>query len=169
MNPTTISSATAGTSVSGSFTSITAKDANGNVCSSGPNDFTSAIAFGGTAGATGTSAAFTHGVLSTFPALTPTTAGSGKTITATTGAVVGTTTITTVNPGAATHLVFNVQPTTAVAGATITPAVKVRVLDANDNLVTTDGSTTVSLAIGSNPGSGTLTGGGAVAVSGGEA
>src|SRR5258706_180260 len=43
----------------------------------------------------------------------------------------------------------------------ITPAVTVRVLDANDNVVTTDSSTTVSVAIGTNPGSGTLTGGGA--------
>ena len=96
MNPTTIASATAGTSVSGSFTSITAEDANGNVCSSGPNDFNGTVTFGGTAGASGTSAAFTHGVLNGFPALTPTVAGSSKTITATSGSVVGTTTITTV-------------------------------------------------------------------------
>jgi hypothetical protein len=78
MNPTTINSATAGTSVSGSLASITAEDANGNVCGSGPNAFTGLVTFGGTAGATGTSAAFTAGVLSTFPTLTPTTAGNGK-------------------------------------------------------------------------------------------
>ena len=85
MNPTTIASATAGTSVSGSFVSITAKDAYGNVCSNGPNAFIGTVAFGGTAGATGTSAAFTAGVLTTFPTLTPTSAGSSKTITATSG------------------------------------------------------------------------------------
>ena len=96
MNPATLAAATVGTSVSSGLTSITAKDANGNVCSSGPNDFTGTVTFGGTAGATGTSAAFTHGVLSAFPSLTPTVAGNGKTLTATSAAVVGTTTITTV-------------------------------------------------------------------------
>ena len=102
MNPTTISSAAVGTSISGSFTTITAEDTFGNVCSSGANDFNGTVTFAGTAGAAGTSVAFTHGVLSTFPSLTPTVAGSGLTITATSGAVVGTTTITTVGPEAVT-------------------------------------------------------------------
>ena len=45
----------------------------------------------------------------------------------------------------------------------------VRVLDANDNMVTTDSTTKVTLAIGTNPGGGTLTGDGQVTVSGGIA
>ena len=52
--PATISSATAGTAFA--LTSITAEDAYGNVCGSGPNAFTSTVTYGGTAGVTGTSA-----------------------------------------------------------------------------------------------------------------
>ena len=142
MNPTTIASATAGTSVSGSFTSIMAEDANGNVCSSGPNVFTGTVTFGGTAGATGTSAAFIAGVLSTFPTLTPTVAGSGKTITATSGSVVGTTTITTVNPGAIAS--YTVSATAATRGTAF--SVTVTAKDANNNTVTTDSSTLVTMS-----------------------
>ncbi|MEI6085330.1 MAG: kelch repeat-containing protein, partial [Verrucomicrobiota bacterium] len=141
MNPTTIASATAGTSVSGSFTSITAKDANGNVCNSGPNSFTGTVTFGGTAGATGTSAAFTAGVLSAFPTLTPTVAGSGKTITATSGAVVGTTTITTVNPGVLSATQSTLTPTSAsiTANGSSTQVLTVQAKDANNNNLTTGG------------------------------
>ena len=46
---------------------------------------------------------------------------------------------------------------TAVAGAAISPAVKVQVLDAFNNLVTTD-TLQRDVAIGANPGSGTLSG-----------
>jgi formylglycine-generating enzyme required for sulfatase activity len=98
MNPTTIASATVGSSVSGSFVGIMAEDAYGNVCGSGPNAFTGTVTFGGTAGATATSALFTAGVLTSFPPLTVANAGSGLTVTATSGSVVGTTIITTVSP-----------------------------------------------------------------------
>ena len=63
-----------------------------------------------------------------------------------------------ITPGTATHLAFNVQPANAVAGVAISPSVTVQVLDANNNVVTTDSSTKVTLAIGTNPGSGTLSG-----------
>ena len=156
MNPTTISSATAGTSVSGSFTSITAEDAYGNVCGSGPNAFTGTVTFGGTAGATGTSAAFSAGVLTTFPTLTPTVAGSGKTVTATSGSIVGTTTITTVNPGAAAKLVITSvnggsNPTAGTAFSVV-----VQSQDANGNAANVVAGTGVSLSL--NTGSGTLGG-----------
>src|SRR2546428_1364767 len=55
-----------------------------------------------------------------------------------------------------------------VAGVAISPAVKVQVLDQFDNLVTTDTSS-VTVAIGSNPGGGTLSGTKTVAASGGVA
>ncbi|WP_257455217.1 S8 family serine peptidase [Archangium lipolyticum] len=64
---------------------------------------------------------------------------------------------TTVTPAPATRLVFSVQPSNAVAGASISPAVKVGLLDAYGNAVTT-GSNSVTLAIGNNAGSGTLSG-----------
>lgn len=60
-------------------------------------------------------------------------------------------------PAVATQLAFAQQPTNATAGATITPAVTVQIQDSDGNLVTT-ATNTVSLAIGSNPGSGTLGG-----------
>ena len=55
------------------------------------------------------------------------------------------------------HLVVTTQPTSAVAGAAISPAVQVSVEDANGNVVTSDNSS-VTIAIGANPGNGTLSG-----------
>ena len=71
----------------------------------------------------------------------------------------------TVNPGAAFQVVFGQQPTDAVAGVAISPAVTVEVEDQYDNVVTTDTSTvTLTLSSGAfEGGSTTLT---AVASSG---
>jgi hypothetical protein len=71
-------------------------------------------------------------------------------------------------PGAATQLVFTQQPTDVTAGAAISPAVTVTVRDASGNTVT-GYTTAVGLAIGANPGGGTLTGGGAVTPTNGVA
>jgi adhesin/invasin len=62
-----------------------------------------------------------------------------------------------ITPGPATKLQFQQQPSTTQAGATISPAVTVRALDVNDNLATGFVGS-VSIAILSNPGSGTLSG-----------
>ena len=62
----------------------------------------------------------------------------------------------------ADHLAFDVQPTDTLMNDPITPAVTVDVMDASNNVVASDNSTQVSLTIGANPGSGTLTGGGPV-------
>ncbi|MEI7908792.1 MAG: choice-of-anchor Q domain-containing protein [Verrucomicrobiota bacterium] len=62
-----------------------------------------------------------------------------------------------VGAAAADHLAFTQQPTNATAGASISPALSVRVLDVFNNGVTTDGSN-ITLALGTNPGSGTLSG-----------
>src|SRR5437660_5994299 len=59
--------------------------------------------------------------------------------------------------GAASQLVFGTQPGTTVAGQQITPAVKVRALDAFGN-VATGFSDAVAIALGSNPGGSTLSG-----------
>ena len=98
------------------------------------------------------------------------TAGS-KTVTATdtvNGSLTGTATLT-VSPAAASKLLFGQQPTNANAGATISPAVTVQVQDQYGNLVTSDNTDQVTVAIGSNPGGGTLSGTGTVTVSGGVA
>src|SRR2546430_16989142 len=57
----------------------------------------------------------------------------------------------------ATKLVFTVQPSNAGAGAVNTPAVQVALQDAQGNSVTT-ATTNLSVAIGTNPASGTLAG-----------
>jgi parallel beta-helix repeat protein len=62
----------------------------------------------------------------------------------------------TVNPGAATKLAFGTQPSNTGAGSTITPAVTVLILDANNNVTSSTASVTV--AIGTNPGGGALSG-----------
>src|SRR5256885_1585037 len=62
-----------------------------------------------------------------------------------------------ITPGAATQLVFGTQPGTTVANRQITPAVKVRALDAFGN-VATGFTGPVAIALGSNPGGSTLSG-----------
>src|SRR2546428_13819266 len=91
--------------------------------------------------------------------------GSGQTATAT-GLNRATSSVFDVTAGAATQLVFGTQPSTTVAGQQITPAVKVRALDALGNVVT--GFTgAVTVALGSNPGGATLSGTIVVAAVGG--
>ncbi|HSM16990.1 MAG TPA: Ig-like domain-containing protein, partial [Gemmatimonadales bacterium] len=82
--------------------------------------------------------------------------GGPITISATAGAVVGTTQVTVVRPPAR-GLVFSVQPSNVAAGDAITPTVEVSVIDSLGNRIGGD-TTTVSLALGSNPGGGTLSG-----------
>jgi hypothetical protein len=76
---------------------------------------------------------------------------------------------TLVNPAAADHLVFGQQPTTATVKGVINPAVTVRLLDHYNNLVTTDNTDSVTLAVGTNAGPGTLSGTTTQTVSGGVA
>jgi len=59
--------------------------------------------------------------------------------------------------GPAAKLAFTVLPSTAVAGGVITPAVQVAVRDAQGNTVTT-ATTSVTVAIGTNPANGILSG-----------
>ncbi len=63
----------------------------------------------------------------------------------------------TFNAAIPTKLAFDVQPTNTDKDSTISPAVTVRILDASNNLVTSS-TRNVSLTIGTNPSSGTLTG-----------
>jgi len=59
--------------------------------------------------------------------------------------------------GAANKLAFGVQPSATAVGATITPAVTVEIQDAVGNRITT-ATNVVTISIGTNPGSGTLSG-----------
>jgi hypothetical protein len=58
----------------------------------------------------------------------------------------------------AAKLAYSIQPSTCEAGITISPAVNVEVQDQYGNLIAIDNSTSISLAIGTNPSSGTLSG-----------
>src|SRR6185437_3247089 len=80
------------------------------------------------------------------------------TLTASSTSLTGATSSTfNVTGGVGNKLAFSVQPSNTTSGAVITPAVKVEVRDANGNLVTSS-SASVTLAIGTNPSSGTLSG-----------
>src|SRR5204863_67770 len=81
--------------------------------------------------------------------------GTGYWLTATaTGLNTATSSVFDITAGVATQLVFGTQPSTTVANHLITPAVKVRALDALGNLVPSfTGSVTV--ALGDNPGGAT--------------
>ena len=120
---------TAGTAITG--ITITAQDyANGTV-----TNFAGTVTYGGTAGVTGTSAAFTAGVLSGV-SVTPTVAGSGRTLTVAGYGSTGTNTFT-VNPGAvsATNSTVAVSPTSAAGDAVATSTISVTLKDANNNPV----------------------------------
>ena len=141
---------TAGTAFN--ITTITAQDVNNNTVTG----FTSTVTFGGTAGVTGTSPGFTAGVLSNA-SVTPTVAGSNLTVTVNDGSGhTGSATIATVNAGPAAKLAFTTQPGGGTGGTAWTTQPIVTVEDANGNTVT-GSSASIMLAIGTNPGGGTLT------------
>lgn len=83
-------------------------------------------------------------------------AGTGYTLVATGGSLTqATSTAFDITVGAPATLEFSVQPSNAIAGDAISPAIVVRVLDAGGNLVTSYNSD-VSLGIQTNPGGGTF-------------
>src|SRR2546428_1704645 len=94
----------------------------------------------------------------TFSAASIDKVGTGYTLSASaTGPATGTSTAFNITAGSAATLVFTVQPTSTVAGGSITPAVEVTARDANGNTAT--GFTgNVTLAIGTNPSGGVLSG-----------
>ncbi|MFY0565578.1 beta strand repeat-containing protein [Archangium lansingense] len=112
-------------------------------------------------------AAFTAGVAS-IPVTFGTLGTQSVTVTETAGSGFSAAASTTVTPGAATRLSFTIQPANTVAGTSFTPALKVSLLDAYGNTVST-GSNSVTLAIGNNSGGGTLSGTATVAMSSGVA
>ncbi len=157
------SSLTAGSSTS---ITVTALDASGNVVTgyTGTVHFTSSD----TQAILPPNSTLTNGT-GTF-SVTLATAGN-QTVTATdasVGSITGSTTVT-VSAAAASKLAFGQQPGNTAPGSVITPAVTVRVLDQYGNLVTTDNTDQVTVALGSNPGAGTLGGTTTVTVSGGVA
>jgi len=74
----------------------------------------------------------------------------------------------TAAPGPASKLAFVVQPSDVTAGVAFSPPIQVAVQDAFGNTVTT-ASTSITMSLGANPGSGTLAGTTSAAAAGGVA
>src|SRR5213078_2881807 len=136
---------------------ITAQDGNGNTATGFTGNITVAIGTNPSSGAL--SGTLTHAAVAgvaTFSGLSIDKAGTGYTLTAT-GAGSTTSTAFNITPATATALVFSVEPTNTVAGAIITPAVQITAQDGNGNTAT--GFTgNITVAIGTNPSTGTLSG-----------
>jgi hypothetical protein len=141
---------------------VSIEDADGNVVTSAVNAVTLAIGTNpGSGTLSGTLSQTAVAGVATFPGLSINKTGTGYKLSASSGALTAATSSAfNITPGTATQLLFTVQPTNTAAAASITPSVQVSVEDAQGNVVTTGtGSTAaVTLAIGTNPGSGTLTG-----------
>ncbi|HEY6059952.1 MAG TPA: hypothetical protein VIV10_05155, partial [Gemmatimonadales bacterium] len=161
---------TSGASISPSVKAA-AQDAFGNTVSSFTGNVTVAITPGtGTAGAvlSGTLTLAANNGVATFSNLSIDKAGTGYTLRATaSGLTTATSAAFSINTGVATQLAFTTQPVNTAAGATI-PTVRVTVRDASGNTVT-GYSGSVTMAIGTDAGNGTLSGTLVVAVSQGVA
>src|SRR5947199_4592157 len=138
---------------------VAVQDAQGNTVTTATTSITVAI---GTNPASGTLAGTTtmaavNGV-ATFSTLSLNKSATGYTLIASaTGLTGATSSAFNIGVGAAAKLVFTVQPSNAAAGGAITPAMQVAVQDAQGNTVMT-ATTSITLAIGTNPASGTLSG-----------
>jgi uncharacterized repeat protein (TIGR03803 family) len=140
---------TAGSTISPAVT-VKVEDQNGNVIAGNTSSVTLSIVSGpGTLGGTVTVAAV-NGV-ATFSNLSITTAGS-YTLKASDGTLTTATSSSfTVNPAAASKLIYAQQPTNVTAGSNITPAVTLDVEDQYGNVVTSNTSN-ITLAVASGPG-----------------
>jgi hypothetical protein len=163
---------TAGATLGQPSTSVVAQDAGGNPVTAFSGNVTVAITAGtGTSGATlsGTTTLATVNGQATFTNLSIDKVGTGYILTfSTPGLASKSSRSFNINPGAATKLAFTVQPTNTLAGATITPAVQVSAQDGFGNLVPAFAGS-VTVAVGANPGAGTLAGTTTVALTSGVA
>jgi hypothetical protein len=149
----------AGQSVSPAVT-VAIVDQFGNVLTSDNSDTVTVAIGNNPSGGTlsGTLTVTVSGGVATFGDLSIDKAGSGYTLVASSSGLTGATSNSfAVNPATPDHLVFLQQPTNTSAGQTIS-AVIVEVVDQFGNVVTSDNSDTVTVAIGNNPSGGTLSG-----------
>lgn len=162
------SNTVAGSSISSFVVQI--QDAGGNLVTSATNQISIAVDTNpGSGTLSGTTTLTASGGFVTFTGLSINKTGTGYTLAVTSSGLTGATSSSfNITPSTATKLAFNQQPTNAAAAATISPAVTVKILDTYDNLVTS-ATSNITLAIGTNPGSGTLSGTLTVAASGGVA
>src|SRR5207249_4223630 len=163
------SNATAASSITPAVT-VQVQDAGGNVVTGSTASVTVAIGTNPSSGTlSGTATVSAVNGVATLSNLSIDKAGTGYTLTASsTGLTGATSTAFNITVGAATKLAFGTQPSNTAAGTSISPAVTVQVQDAGGNLVTTS-TASITVAIGTNPGSGTLSGTTTVTASGGVA
>ncbi|HUL49677.1 MAG TPA: hypothetical protein VLT79_06690 [Gemmatimonadales bacterium] len=138
---------------------VAVQDTLGNVLANATNTVTLAIGTNPTGGTiAGTVSVAAVNGIATFGNVKLNRKGSGYTLTAaTSGFISATSAPFNIAAGPAARLAFTTQPSATNAAATITPPVQVVALDAQGDTAT--GSTAaVTLAIGTNPGSGTLAG-----------
>ncbi len=136
---------------------VTVEDVGGNVVTNDASTVTLAITSGtGTAGAalSGCVGTETNGAV-TFAGCAINKAGSGYTLTATDGSLTpATSAAVTVARGPATQLGFTTSPGASTTGNALTPQPVVTVEDAGGNPATTNPSASITLAIGTQPGTG---------------
>lgn len=152
----------AGSAISPAVT-VLVQDASGNTVAGATNTVTIALgANPGSSTLSGTLSVNAVNGVATFADLSLDKVGTGYTLAASSSGLTGATSATfNVPAGSATQLVFTQQPSSVVAGASISPAVTVTAKDAQNNTVTSY-ATPVSLTLGNNPGGATLSGGAAV-------
>ncbi len=137
---------------------VAVEDVNGNIVAGATTPVKIVIGTnpgGGTLGGTATVTPVNG--IATFSNLTISAAGTGYTLAATSGTLTAATSamFNVISPAA--KLVFFVQPSNTNTGASIVPAVQVAIEDVNGNVVA-GAINTVTVAIGTNPGGGTLGG-----------
>ncbi len=140
---------------------VALEDANGNLISSDSTTVvTLAIGANPNSGTlSGTTTVTATNGLASFSGLSIDKSGVGYTLSATaSGYANSTSSPFNITPGAKSNAVFTAQPATSAAGVAISPPVIVALEDANGNIISTDSTTIVTLAISSNPNSGTLSG-----------
>jgi hypothetical protein len=159
---------TAGANITPAVT-VRIVDAGGNTTASTAN-VTLAITGGtGTTGAhlsggSSVTVAATAGVAN-FNTLSIDSVGTNYTLNATSGALTGATSSAfNINGGLASKLAFGTQPTTTTGGATIAPAVTVRILDAGGNLTNSNANVTLAITGGTGTAGAHLSGGATVTV-----
>jgi hypothetical protein len=133
------------------------RDALGNLTSSAAQV---TVSLGGPAGGMlgGTTTVAASGGVATFNTLVINQAANGYTLTASTAGLQNITSgAFDIAPAAAAQLAFSTQPGNTVAGAPITPAVRVSIRDSFGNLLSSS-TQNVTLALAANPAGGTLSG-----------
>ena len=143
----------------GSITvTVSVEDAAGNVVPTATNQVTIAIGTNPSSGTlSGTAQATAVAGVATFSNLSINNAGAGYTLAASAAGLTSASSSAFNVAGAPAKLAFTVQPASVAAGASIAPAVTVSIEDAAGIVVPT-ATNQVTIAIGTNPSSGTLSG-----------